>query len=350
MKNIQGINRTIFYEVSDSLLSYGIESETQEKIKRFLCTPPEDYVKRQLYARDVIERILKSHGKEKLLEEVIYLAQIEKHLIDLQDKLRDHVTHSLLTFLLGVYLIKNLGLHNFITPFEWKMTSFLHDIAYPYEIAFFLAKKVDELVNTIVETHRNTTPKLKSSHIIINLENLTKTTSSTYLLTKRLRMWGFEFSASSLYKDMKFRNTVDHGILSSMILLKVLDVLYSVHNPKRIKKYHQVNGNDWNYKNFENEIINSSASIFIHNLPVILFKKTKINKKDHPLAFVLRMADEMQDWERMTKNITYNTSDSYSIDIEYDKIYFCVPRSRLIKIKKSLECFDNSIINVTIKN
>jgi len=341
MNSSGGINRIIFDDIRYCLDSYGINQFAQTEIKKFLCTSPDDYLKRQLYAKESIKYILHSHGKSQLSEEIAILGEIEEHLIPIQDKLRDHVIHTLLTFLFGIYLIEKLELNDKITPFEWKLTSLLHDIAYPYEIAFYLTKKIEKHINSMAIDRHINIPMLKSSNTIINLEKLTRSPSSIGLLTQRFNKWGFKFSAGSLYRKMKSEYNVDHGIVSSMIVLKAMDILYSHHNPRRILKYTPRDGNDWNYENFENQIVNSCASIFIHNLPKELFITKKIDKMMHTLPFVLRLSDELQDWERITKDNFYFPGELYSISITNSTIIFCVPPSRLDQIKSSLDCFDS---------
>lgn len=346
MNNIKGINRIIFDDISSCLGSYGLDQDARTEIEKFLRTSPEDYPKRQQHAKESIKSILHSHGKAQLSEEMVLLGKIEEQLTPIQDKLRDHVIHALLTFLLGVYLIEKLQLNEKITPFEWKLTSLLHDIAYPYEIAFYLTKKIEEHINGMANQYRINVPMLKSSNTIINLEKLTRSPSSKGLLTARFKKWGFSFSAGSLYGKMKSEHNVDHGIVSSMLVLKVMDILYNHYNPDRIRESKLEDRNDWNYENFENQIVNSCASIFIHNLPTELFIYEKIDKMMHTLPFVLRLSDELQDWERITQVNSYFSGELYSISITDGTITFMVPQLRRDKIKSSLSCFGSQRIIV----
>ena len=146
MDNIKGVNKIIFGVIRHRLASYGVNESAKSKIVQFLETSPEDYPKRQKYAKEIIKLILYSHGKAQLSEEIAILGEIEEHLMPIQNKLRDHVIHAVLTFLFGIYFIEELKLTEKITPFEWKMTALLHDIAYPYEIAFYLSKKLRNIL------------------------------------------------------------------------------------------------------------------------------------------------------------------------------------------------------------
>lgn len=349
MNEIVGINQIIYDDIRYRLSTYGIDQSAQNKIEEFLRTSPKDYPKRQEYAKDSIKSILHSHGKAQLSEEIAILGEIEEHVRPLRNKLRDHVTHAVLTFLVGIFLIEKLQLQKEITPFEWKLTSLLHDIAYPYEIAFYLTKKIEEHINGMANQRQIDTPILKSKNTITNLEKLTRLPSSIGLLTTRFKKWGFSFGAGSLYKKMKSEHSVDHGIISSMLVLKSLDILYEYYNHDRIRKALPRDSNNWNYEIFENQIVNSCASVFIHNLPSELFQYDKINKMRHTLPFILRLSDELQDWERITKDNSYCSGELYSISINDGTISFSVPASRRDKIKNSLNCFDGQEIIVSTR-
>lgn len=350
MDRIKGINQILFDDVKCHFGTYGVSQDAQAEIYKFLCTSPENYLKRQQYAKEAIKLILHSHGKAELSEEIATLGEIEERLIPIQYQLRDHVIHTLFTFLLGIYLIDKLELKDKITSFEWKLTSLLHDIAYPYEIAFYLTQKIETHINNMASKLQISIPILKASNTVINLEKLTRSPSSIRLLTKIFIKWGFNFRAGLLYRKMKSEHNIDHGIICSMLVLKAMDILYSYYNSDRIRGYTPKDNNDWNYENFENQIVNSCASIFIHNLPIELFDTKKIDMIMHPLPFVLRLSDELQDWERITtKDNSYLSGELYSISIMDGTITFCVPPHRLDKIKRSLACFNSQRIIVDTK-
>ncbi len=349
MDNIKGVNKIIFGVIRHRLVSYGLNKSVESKIVQFLETSPEDYPKRQKYAKEIIKSILYSHGKAQLSEEIAILGEIEEHLRPIQDKLRDHVIHAVLTFLFGIYFIEELKLTEKITPFEWKMTALLHDIAYPYEIAFYLSKKIEEHINGMASQRQIDTPILKSSNTITNLERLTHLPTSIGLLTNKFKKWGFSFSAGKLYKEMKSDHNVDHGIISSMLVLKAMDILYEHYNPNRVREYLPKDGNNWNFRNFENQIVNSCASIFMHNLPLKLFENEKIEQQEHALPFILRLSDELQDWDRITKDNIYFPSEQYSISITNDVICFHAPPSRIDKITTALNCFNKQKIIIAAK-
>jgi hypothetical protein len=347
MNEIIGINRTIYHDIRQCIGMYGVDQNAQNNLEHFLLLPPEDYLNRQKFAKDLIKSILHSHGKAQLAEEIAILGEIEEHVRPLQNKLRDHVIHAVLTFLLGIYLIEKLQLHDRITPFEWKLSSLLHDIAYPYEIAFYLTKKIENHINGMAISHNINTPVIKSRNSIVKLEKLVQPPSSINLLTNRFKKWGLGLRAGTLYRKMKSENKVDHGIISSMLLLKALDILYERYNHDRVCEDIEGDGNNWNYQIFKNQIVNSCASIFIHNLSHDLFQNNKLNERIHTLPYILRLSDELQDWERITNNNSYNSGKSYSITINDGCIIFRAPESRLGKIKNSMNCFEGREIIVT---
>lgn len=122
-----------------------------------------------------------------------------------------------------------------------------------------------------------------------------------------------------------------------------MDFLYYNHNPEKIRGYWDQPGRNWDFNIFDNQIINSCASIFIHNLDRNLFISQKINRVRHTLPFILRVSDELQDWERIKRSEEgdfYNRGELYKIEITGDTIKFSAPEVRRKKIEESIECFD----------
>lgn len=79
MNNIKGINQIILDGIHSCLDSYGVNQSAQDEIVKFLRTSPEDYPKRQKYAKESIKAILHSHGKDQLSEEIAILGENEEH-------------------------------------------------------------------------------------------------------------------------------------------------------------------------------------------------------------------------------------------------------------------------------
>jgi hypothetical protein len=126
---MKGINKKLFEELIE-------EISVKRKIRRFLELDPDNYEERQNLALEASSDILFVHSKEDLPLIAVSLAKLERNLTDIQPYQRDHVCHSLLTFLLGYFMILKLDLQRYFFDFlfQWKLTALLHDIGYSLEI------------------------------------------------------------------------------------------------------------------------------------------------------------------------------------------------------------------------
>lgn len=266
---MQGVNKTIFYRAQSELNDYGLSDNDEDLLKLFLSTDNGHSQTRNDLAIELTKRILCNHGKnEPLLKGLISLAEIEKHIISLQEHARDHVAHAVSTFLLGIYLAK--GLHLGISKLEWKLCGLLHDIGYPFEMALNLPKKYEEEINKFGKNIHIVSPPLKSQWKFQNLEKLTGNKSSLQMITERFRNWGLELSAGPLYRKMQMKGYVDHGIVSSLLVLKQIDMLYNQHNPHRQINIEQHNGVDWSYRHFKNNIVSACAAMLTDPIYFVL--------------------------------------------------------------------------------
>ncbi len=73
---------------------------------------------------------MSKHGKEKFGKHLVDLAQVEFGTRVFMPKHRDHVSHSMFTFILGIVINDKLLRHPdvHVDPFEWKLASLFHDI------------------------------------------------------------------------------------------------------------------------------------------------------------------------------------------------------------------------------
>ena len=97
---------------------------------------------------------------------------------------------------------------------------------------------------------------------------------------------------------------------------------------------------DWGYRHFRNHIINACSAIFLHNLGRRFYYKNKMNAQQHRLLFLLKLADELQDWDRpgnSTRKI-YSAKD-FSIKVRGQRIDLVVPKGQLKHFKKIRKFF-----------
>lgn len=269
-------------------------------------------------------------------------------------KQRDHFIHSIEVFTLGINIfhnnktiqeqfnnfIENSNYHNYYTTkheeffYRWGITALFHDVAYPIEIISeqlkLYAKLLDSYsiqednLNFIIKFEgtekfdrieelkikdeykeefksRNPTLKLKEYTSCINI--LTKTISNRFSLKEDFVK---EILKSKL-KDMENGKYIDHGFYSAIIVLKW---------------YHSlIEKTEWDPSYFIYPIVDVAAAILLHNVfsRDLLEKTGKMDFKKYPLAFLLILCDELEEWDRI--NFSTNIIDTKSnIDIKNNVI------------------------------
>jgi hypothetical protein len=55
---------------------------------------------------------------------------------------------------------------------------------------------------------------------------------------------------------------------------------------------------NWNQRWFEGDVVPACTSIFLHNLENRRFEGTQVRANRAPVAFLLRLADTLQEWDR----------------------------------------------------
>jgi len=226
---LQGVNARIAEALEENRSlqrRYGLESMIAN-LEELLSEPS------PTKAVSIIRRILKKHGKDIFGDYMARLAEIETAIQRFNPGLRDHVNHSVYVFLLGLLLETNFSLIKVRRALTWKLATFLHDVGYPIELfsrstGDYLGQ-VHSLRNEIVEDSRYTAPT--HSIDIENLENLASGRNAFELMNSRLAKWGLCVDLKQIYEKKMKRGVVDHGILSSIVVLNIIDALYYRYNP-----------------------------------------------------------------------------------------------------------------------
>lgn len=298
------INRTLLDKTysdnppsADYLLQYNVE---RSDIEDFLLTK-RSFKNRQTKAFEIIEGIFSHHGKEVLLQHLTELARVEKGAMVIQPRLRDHVVHALLSFVLGIYVNERL-LGGAVNKFVWKLAGLLHDVAYPIEISHDVMASIPCTMSKTAGRLGVPAPHLVATTRIDGLEDLMNGVNSLRLIQDRVSSWGLHVDVSGVYKQMQ-AGRPRHGMYGALAVLRVLDMMYQMHNPERAhKKVLTVMPDlDWNQQYFDQEIVSACTSIFLHDLPPECFNGVKISRQRAPVAFLLRLCDALQDWERPSK-------------------------------------------------
>ena len=322
-----GINSTIFEGIKLNVDDYGLDLLD---IEVFL-TGPRDFPTRKERAMEIIESIMTAHGKQELLRHVVQLAKVEYGIRELEPWLRDHVVHALLSFLLGVFFNER-----FLRPrgqevdaFQWKLAGLFHDVGYPAQVAKDILKSYTDQINKIKRDLCGTGPDVFFRVVPLGLDQLQNGVNAFDLIQEWLNKWELRISAKEEYTKMVNSGDVCHGMISSLSVLFVVDLMYQKYNPKRASMdIYDPPGINWNQSFFENDIVPACAAVFVHNLPTPLFCSSRLDRTRAALPFLLRLSDCLQDWERACASDPAGIpDDEFEIEVAQERVVFIVSNS-----------------------
>lgn len=288
-----------------------------EKIKLFTLKDDVDKIlcsyfqKEETDTKMVYDTVLKNITKiwKKLGKDPSFLLKIKdlEPLMQNLPRYRDHFIHSFNVFILGHYIIRRLIMiiqsseGTFFKSnnprLSWMLTSTFHDIAYPIQ-------QIELLLNTFFKSFIGIDPEYS-----INVRDII--TPIYYDFLKFICNW----HKNPLNPDFKNIQNIDlslydlvnakllkkdHGVISALILLHLLGIRQGF-----------LNSSDHNFLYVH---LPASHSICLHNLDL------KIDFTKYPLAFLLILCDEIQDWGRPTKEINQDLIYLYDINIDGSKI------------------------------
>lgn len=274
-----------------------------------------------------------------LLDLVKIMKKYEENTGDLIEKQRDHFIHSVNVFLLGLAIYsQNKDYRKFFrqyilkSPYEkyyridgefsheeflyrWGVAALFHDIGYPVEI---IGKQLNKFINdgvksisssyaadtaidfkdfnefnTIVKMHTGFADNYTSVYPEAKFLNLFKPTD---IMAHKIAtdFKGVDVNAVSKHLDsfvdiMGENGFIDHGFFSSILVLNSYGYL--------IQKYAK------NHDFFFYPIVDSASAILLHNYYRNVLQKNPFNLKglhpsDSPLAYLLILCDELQEWNR----------------------------------------------------
>ena len=255
----------------------------------------------------------------------------------LTDKQRDHFVHSVNVFILGLAIyIKNLKFQreykNYITHgdvyhdsydtkheeflYRWGISSLFHDIAYPIEISLKQLKRYLIFISEKCGLSGNqlqASLEIKNSDVFNNLPKMNPkkelydeffnkypdftdyhTNSLSLIALEMSKSFGIEFKKIEIeiydyVNRMSTANQIDHGYYSALIVLRWF--------------YQLINNHKWQPAYFYYPIVSSVTAIVLHNYYKFALMKEpffmkQMNMESHPLAFLLILCDELQDWNR----------------------------------------------------
>lgn len=297
---------------------------------------------------------IQEKSENPFLEILNRMHEYEKYGGKIVIKQRDHFIHSIEVFILGINIfynnktiqkqfntfIENTNYHNYYTTkfeeffYRWGITALFHDVAYPIEIISEQLKLYAKLLDSysIQEDNLNFIIKFEGTDKFDKIKelkikdgyknefkeknptlNLKEYTSCIDILTKtisnRFSLKG-DFVKKILknkLKDMEDGKYIDHGFYSAIIVLKW---------------YHSlIEKTEWDPSYFIYPIVDVATAILLHNVfsRDLLEKTGKMNFNQYPLAFLLILCDELEEWDRI--NFSTNIIDTKSmIDIKNNVI------------------------------
>jgi hypothetical protein len=281
-------------------------------------------------------RISLAGGSNKFADLLDVLLNYEEHAATLIDKQRDHYVHSVYVFLLGLCIyIQNenyraafdaVNLDKTDYPFSyetrheeffyrWGLASLFHDVGYPIEI---IGKQISKFIGFATEVGSNV--RVKSHLAFENFDDLNAITevipkrafinayyekyeSCVYIdllkpidllahklhLTLGVDLKTIKSALDSFVSIMAKSGFIDHGFYSAIIVLRWYGYLIQ---KSQIKPEH-----------FFYPVLDSASAILLHNYyrNVIMkapFGKGSLSAHAHPVAFLLILCDELQEWNR----------------------------------------------------
>lgn len=321
------------------------------------------------------------------------MKDFEEHSGRLLEKHRDHYIHTVFVFLLGlsVYIRNNnfrkifneyaLNKRNYPDSYytkheeflyRWGLASLSHDIAYPLEI---IVKQANEYIKFVcgyydsVEEIMGIKVNLSTSSEFTNLPILKPRKGSelkfnsvynkfkprflgnsisllAYIISENfdLEFNDIKNNLDNFSKEMNEKGFIDHGYFSAIIMLRWY--------------YHLIKKTAWHPAYFYFPVLDSSSSVLLHNfykhrLMGDPFKLNPMNANQHPIAFLLILCDELQEWNRKgygKTNIKQNTPINFDLMINESELrikYQYDKENDDENILTSKEESINGVINIT---
>lgn len=235
-----------------------------------------------------------------------FLSDHELHSGELLTKHRDHYSHSVYVFALGIAIYANdpsyrdLFLDFYRSEkaddtdflYRWGLTALFHDIGYPFQLAHEQIKDytgglwgANNPSNPFV-SYENMESLLSLSGESVNGKRSAPDTVTELLARGINRRLGYPVPVLRALLTERYRHQnqfMDHGYFSAVLLCRQLVTTGTA---------------------FSDSISDVVTAIVLHNnlnrydISRALKTKTAIPAKKHPLAYLLVLCDELQDWDR----------------------------------------------------
>lgn len=229
---------------------------------------------------------------------------------------RDHFVHSVNVFLLGIQIYTNNirfreaflnygSSGTFCNEYErflytWGHASLFHDVGYPMEIA---SNQIKLFIKAVEGSESQDGMNAGPSIYIHGMDALSKLSGgragvdSFELISDRIaKTLGLDKGAVSdlihgFNKTMCSNHFVDHGFYSTLIFIRSMSC--------------SIGGSELDIRRFDGEVVDAAASILLHNFYRGIFTNKRygydlgpMRLQTFPLAYLLILCDELQDWNR----------------------------------------------------
>ncbi len=226
---------------------------------------------------------------------------------------------------------------------RWKITAFFHDTAYPAEIS---AKLMEHWFEDILDKERQgdssklLTYRLNVIDRYFKLEipqnpswpfpNLSRIeTDIFFIFSQRLSHLFFPDLQVEAIKDILYENFykmslnqgfVEHGFFSALIFTYMLHLRVKDEAKRFSDQTKLCSGKRKDFYSKRYELtslylrgVDAATAILLHNLQHFkhpAFKDKKIESREYPLAFMLKLCDELQMWNRYKGDFDKNISSN----------------------------------------
>lgn len=310
------------------------KQEISEKIEvalRSMIDEPERTSQHTKHTLEFIEALWKKYDCKSIAELFRSFVTVEPALLSLGGA-RDHFVHTFHVFLFGLRIISQIitkmGSDSkhclkirdesaktcvFSYPYNykerifyiWTLASTFHDIGFPLE-------HLPEIEQGLGKFAEYTKYRIAPLYFrldyaeIIQLDSYLRLMSTLYggkLVPKEVEegIWVYRRSEyphfyKVLISALRDRN---HGILSSLILFRVIEDVFLVHSPSTKYRLSPEQFNEYVKYVYNEDISRAALAISLHHLKKETYPPVqKVKFSEYPLAFLLILADEFQQFLR----------------------------------------------------
>jgi hypothetical protein len=151
--------------------------------------------------------------------------------------------------------------------------------------------------------------------------------SASESIQARLKEWSIGIDVEDYFGWLRAKNRTDHGVISALAEMKIIDALYKRRNPSRKTEDIIFENLNFNELNFTQDITSACSAIFLHNIdPTYKGFSEKVNFKVAPLAFLLILCDTFQEWDRQSENRRVFSGEDFDIRCSAKSISLFVPK------------------------